>query len=543
MALREKVSDDDIALLDVIEDSVFLGEFLRNTANGETNKELWPKGPPFAYRNYQREWLTDTSPYVCVTAGRAVGKCSLSTTRVYTDRGYRTIHQLKDLPSFYTYALDKNGQMVIRRAKVYFNKYDAVYTLSTESGKTIDVTKNHPFLTPSGDWVEVKKLKAGDYVAVSTRLPELKNNYYFQWHELRWLGYMLLRPNPGAEVSIKLRFRKQVAEMRLIAKRFNVYLATSDDSRTVQLKRRPGYTWAKNNATWLLRELGYSHKLSNNSTRQLPIQLMELPNKPLKVFLEALFSQHAALSLTDVSLTYPYKIVIQQIQEMLLRFGIETRIEKGNETFMLSLYDARAIYRFYTTFDLPGVAVNTLPLPPPDNDFSEHIRFEPVTSIVQKAKQAATYAVYVYEDHNYISDNIYVHNSLVLEDKVVYEIINADKEFPVTKEQLLTTANQAQLNPILDRLITRFSNGKLLKDFLQNQVNKSQGTMKFPPWNFIFTARIAAGKGESNLVGLHLPRIKIDEAQLFGGAAYSQLIPSLNQWEPKTQVMVTGVNW
>lgn len=454
-------------------------------------------------------------------------KCQIITDRIYTDRGYKTIQQLLKVPSFYTFALDTQNNLVLRRAKVYKNKRESTYTVKTESGKEITVNKKHPFLTPSGDWVETRNLHTGDLIAVSTRLPELTNKYYFQWHELRWLGYALMkRPSIGPEAPIKLRFRKQVAEMRLIAKKFNQLLHITDD-RTAVIKRRPKQHYLKNNISWLLQEIGYTENIVRNGAWYLPPALMELPNEPIKVFLEALFSQYGTLSLTSVSLTYNRKTFLRQIQELLLRFGIESRLDVDGEEFILTLLDTRAIYRFYTTFDLPGVSVQNIPLPPEDNDTLDHLRFDKIISISESMIRT-TYAVYVYDNHNYISNDLYVHNSLVLEDKIVWEIINADKEFPVTKEQLLTTANQAQLNPILDRLITRFSNGKLLQSFLQNQVNKSQGTMKFPPWQFIFTARIAAGKGDSNLVGLHLPRIKVDEAQLFPTAAYTQMIPSLN---------------
>lgn len=44
------------------------------------------------------------------------------------------------------------------------------------------------------------------------------------------------------------------------------------------------------------------------------------------------------------------------------------------------------------------------------------------------------------------------------------------------------------------------------------------------------------------ILGLHLPKMKIDEGQLFGMAPYTQLMPALNTWEPQTQVIVSGVH-
>lgn len=537
MALKERISEEDLALLEVIEDPIWCGEFLRQTANGEMNRELWPKGDPFKYRWYQKDILSDTSPYISICAGRAVGKCSPATERVYTTEGYKTIRELLELPSFNTFALDDKGELVIRRAKAYPDKESPVYAVETESGKRVETTLKHPYLTREG-WKKLKDLQVGDEIAVATSLPPLHNAHAFEWHELRWFGYYCFQKRLTVEAPLKLRYRKQVAEMRLIAKKFDGRLEIND--RTVRLARKTKYAFLRNNATWLIKELGYKNA-GINGVRYLTPQIIALPNEALQVFIEALFSQYADLSLTAVSISYPYRGMIDQLQEILLRFGIESRIKKNAEGYTLSLLDSAAIYKFYTTFNLPGVAVQNIPLPPPTTNETPNLRFEQITKIVCTSRSTKTYAIYVYKDHNYISSNVYVHNSLVLEDKIVYEIINADKEFPVTKEQLLTTANQAQLNPILDRIITRFSSGKFLQSFIQNQINKSQGTLKSPIWGFTFTARIAAGKGESNLVGLHLPRIKTDEAQLFSMAAYTQMIPSLNTWEPKTQVLVTGV--
>lgn len=537
MALKERIDYDTLCFLEVCEDEIALGEWLRNTSNGEVNRELWPKGEPFKYRSYQKEWLTDKSPYISVVAGRAVGKCQSLSARVYTDRGYKTISELIKLPSFTTYALDANGKIVLRRAKAYFDKYDTLYELETESGKVIQTTKNHPYLTLEG-WKKLKDMRVGEYVGVATRLPELHNAHAMQWHELRWFGYIALSENPGAETFQKMRFRKQVAEMRLIAKKFGAVCQVED--RSVRFKRKPGQAFLRNNASWLLLELGHSN-LSANRLRRFYPQITELPNAALQVFLEALFSQYAHLDLTEVSITYPFRTALEQLQEMLLRFGIESRLDAVGDEYKLSLYDSRAIYRFYTTFKLPGVSVGTIPLPPPSNDTSEHLRFERVTRIQKLNRSYKVYAIYVYQDHNYISEDVYVHNSLVLEDKIVYEYVNPDIAYPVTKESLLATANQAQLNPILDRIITRFTTGKFLQSFLNNNVNKSQGVLKFPTSNAIFTARIAAGKGESNLVGLHVPKMKIDEAQLFSMPAYTQVLPALNSWEPGVQIMITGV--
>jgi hypothetical protein len=74
MALHRRLEEDELALLEVWEDPIWFAEFLRSTADGSLQREEWPKRP-FKYRWYQRDLITDKSPYISLAAGRAVGKC------------------------------------------------------------------------------------------------------------------------------------------------------------------------------------------------------------------------------------------------------------------------------------------------------------------------------------------------------------------------------------------------------------------------------------------------------------------------------------
>lgn len=538
MPLTEKLDDDELALLEVIEDPVFFSEFLRTTNGGEIDKKLHSKDP-WNSRWYQKDLMTDRTKHIVLTGGRSIGKCQPATAKVYTANGYQTIRELLPQHSFPVYALDENKQLVIRRGKVYHDKVDALYRVETESGQRIETTLAHPYLTPEG-WRKLKQLKVGDYVAITTKLPEMLNPSILKWHELRFLGYVLLRKNVGAHAPIKIKYKKQEAELQLIAREFNCKVRYTDNKEIV-LERKKGYL--KHNATWLLHELGLE-LAKINGARFIPRQIMTSPNEDTKVFLESLFVHFGELAQDKISIEATYNAVAEGIQELLLRFGIETRLERIDTTrFIVSLLDYRAVYRFWTTFQLPGISVSSLPVPAQSNDELEYLRFDRIKKITQTARNADTYAVYVYDCHNYIGNNFYVHNSLVLEDKLIYEVVNNDIELPQTPELLLLYPNLAQLTPFFNRLIMRFTASPLLKWYLQNNVNKAQGVMTFPIRNppVLLHARIAGGDKESNVVGLHLPRIFIDEAQIFSLGAYTKLKSVLNTWESKIQRFISGV--
>jgi hypothetical protein len=117
MALKQKLDAEEKALLEIIEDPIWLGEFLRSTADGEVDKNVWPK-LPWEYRDYQRQFLSDQSEFILYTGGRAIGKCQPCGSKVYTTEGYKTITELYKRACFIAYALDESTKEIVQRRAV-----------------------------------------------------------------------------------------------------------------------------------------------------------------------------------------------------------------------------------------------------------------------------------------------------------------------------------------------------------------------------------------------------------------------------------------
>jgi hypothetical protein len=529
MPLQKRLDDEDLALLEVIEDPILFAEFLRSTADASPHKEEWPK-KNFKYRWYQRDLITDKTPYIALTAGRAVGKCNTIDARVFTPTGYRTIGELVRRKTFAVYARDKHNNLVQRRAFATYNGRRDIYTLYTKSQHHVKGTGNHPVLTERG-YVQLKELDiANDKVAVATRLPHNGVTNTFNWFELRFLGYIMGTRRGGPSLPFNLKYHKQVAEFEAIAKAFNLTFDVDEETgKRVTLMRKRGQTHF---GTRLLEEIGWT-SARKNGIRGVPDIIKSEKLENIKLFLEAYFSLHARIDSKTLSITTRYLRMSRDIQELLLYFGIESRInihydsDFDDTKHELELLDYRAYYRFFNTFQLPGISVRDLPEPEDSTDPTDWYRFEGIERVAFGRNQEKTWAITVWEDPNYICDNILVHNSLVLEDKVVWESVNSDIAFPETKEQSLLTANTSQMTPILDRLILRFTHSPLLKDFLRGNVNRSKGTLDFPltTGNYRINARIAGARGENNMIGLHVNKVKVDEAQVFPMPAYTQMLP------------------
>lgn len=549
--IRERFSEDDLALLEVLEDPIWCGEFLRTTNYGEVKPEMHAKKPWF-YRDYQRQFLSDKSEFIVYMGGRAIGKCQPPSARILTNQGYRTISELLEEPSIIVYALDKNGSLTQKRAVIAYDSLAPVYRVTLENGTFVDVTDNHPLLTEAGYKALHLIDQESDRVAVATMLPWESNNNALSWHELRMLGYYIISEDKTIIMNrwVKPKFRAVDAELQELAKELHVTFKRDRQAGMVMLRKPNGpYRHA---LTSLYSETGVPHESNVNTLRKLPRILMMERLENLRIFLEAVFAQHGTLSKDRISLKLNNRGLATNFAELLLRFGIETRMipldEKhhdGLQRVQLETLDYRAAYRFWKELKLPGVRVGTMELPEGTTDAAEHLRFVRVESIEQIAKSNYTYAIHVYGLENYISDNVYVHNTVVLQDRTIYELVNSDIEFPETTQSLLVTPNQAQMTPLLQDITGALTGGKLLKSFLDNKINRSQGVMQLydgkRPKPHIFHFRIAGSGGEQNMVGLHIPRIRGDEMQLFPMSAFTQLRPAYNQWEEGRQQSYSGV--
>jgi len=534
MALVQKISDQELALLEIMEDPIWFGEFMRSTGYGETKKELWPSRK-FTYRDYQKQVLSDKSTYISLIGGRAIGKCQPGQSRIYTIYGYKTLGELEKLPFTIVYAQTPNNTLEQRRAVVVKDKRAATFKITTVSGHRLEVTANHPILTPAG-FVETKNLTTNDSVAVITKLPSESTQNAFSWHELRIIGYTGFFSHWSHSIPIPTKYKQQLEELKIIADRFFM-LSNYDHKGVFSFKRRPSsYTVP---ITQFYRVLNQeSAKKVGASNIPASIKNERLSN--IQIIMEALFSQFAKLSRNKITLTLPHPLIYADIQELLLRFGIESHFDTA-----LYIDNAWDVYTFWQTFTIPGVAVTELQKPQDVRlaQPTEYLRYDAIQSINQSAFDTQTYAVYVYGDQNYISDNIVTHNTVLLEDKILYDVVNNRRQLVDTPEMLLTTANQAQMTPLLNKLIIRFTTSKLLRSFLQNRINKTDGTMSFPIRNPPVTLhfRIAGSKSENNVVGLHLPRVIIDESQIYPMGSFTQLLPVVNTWEPNVQFITAGV--
>ncbi|MBI4004401.1 MAG: DNA polymerase III subunit alpha, partial [Candidatus Omnitrophica bacterium] len=131
-------------------------------------------------------------------AGYGFNKCVVGTTQVVdADSGrpltvetlYRTRQPIRVL------SLDEDLRLIPAKVlDVVSNGQREVFTLTTNLGRTITVTGNHPFLTVNG-WKELKELKVGDHIAVPRSLSAIQGAASLQPYQLVSLAAILSEGN------------------------------------------------------------------------------------------------------------------------------------------------------------------------------------------------------------------------------------------------------------------------------------------------------------------------------------------------------------
>lgn len=240
------------------------------------------------------------------------------------------------------WSLDEHKRMVARpMTNVFPSGHKEVFKLRLASGREVEATANHPFLTFDG-WTALGDLSVGDRVAVPRRVPEPVHTVRLPDEEVVLLAHMI---GDGSCVKRqRIRYasidEENLSAVARAATHFGV-TAVRDDypaARVTTLRLPAPYrlTHGKRNpvAAWLDR-LGLFGKRSHE--KFVPDEVFALPNDQAALFLRHLWA-------TDGSVRWDAKVrqgrvyyastsrrLIDDVAQLLLRFGILTRIYRARK--------------------------------------------------------------------------------------------------------------------------------------------------------------------------------------------------------------------
>ncbi len=268
------------------------------------------------------------------------------------------------------WSLDERKRMVARpMTNVFPSGRKEVFKVRLASGREVEATGNHPFMTLDG-WTPLEQLTVGDRVAVPRRVPEPVGTQRLPDDEVILLAHMIgdgscVRNQPIRYASID---EQNLAAVTTAAQHFGVTAVRDDYAAarvtTLRLPSPHHTTHRRRNpiAAWL-DGLGLFGLRSYE--KFVPPEVFALPNDQVALFLRHLWA-------TDGSVRWDAKgqqgriyyastsrRLIDDVTLLLLRLGISSRIYRARkagyrDSWHLNIFGAENQRRFLRDVDVNG---------------------------------------------------------------------------------------------------------------------------------------------------------------------------------------------
>ncbi|CAJ1506408.1 replicative DNA helicase [[Mycobacterium] kokjensenii] len=260
------------------------------------------------------------------------------------------------------WSLDDRLRMVARpMTNVFPSGHREVFKLRMASGREVEATANHPFLTLDG-WVSLGDLNVGDRLAVPRRVPEPADTQRMHDCEVMLLAHMIgdgscVKGQPIRYASID---EANLTAVTVAAMHFGV-TAVRDEypAARVTTLRLPApfhLTHGKRNpiAAWL-DELGLFGKRSHE--KFVPHQVFALPNDQVALFLRHLWATDGSVrwdekqGQSQIYYASTSRRLIDDVAQLLARVGVFGRIKRATKAgyrdgWHLHVYGAENQVRF-----------------------------------------------------------------------------------------------------------------------------------------------------------------------------------------------------
>lgn len=209
---------------------------------------------------------------------------------------------------------------------------------TTRSGRSITVTPEHPFLTPEG-WRRADELGRGASIASPARMPFPQKPKEMEGVELDVLAILLAEGSySGNHVGFSTTDPAILSIAGNAAEELGVDLVYRSGCDYDFVRRGTG----RHPVRELLRQLGADRKIAKEKT--ISDEVFRLPREQLARFLTIFWMCDGTVSKRgEATITLASEVMVRQIQSLLLRFGIQSRvayrpIKGGFDAWRLRVY-------------------------------------------------------------------------------------------------------------------------------------------------------------------------------------------------------------
>lgn len=296
-------------------------------------------------------WMDVARSHVVLVAGkRGSGKCLHGDTLITLENGSQI--PIKDIENNKDCVMSLDDKLKIKKAKksdFFSREVNKLLKVRLRSGKEIKLTPEHPLLTIKG-WKPVQELKIGSRIATPRKLDSFGSKILPE-HEVKLLSYLLAEGHTKKIVLFSNGDKTIVNEFRESLKKFD---------KTLELKKDKKNHYRISCPTWKNKILkkdkkrnkkgqfvkGSKNEHDKRSIRKLierecmfgklaieksiSQNILRLKKEQLTLFLNRLFSCDGSIYQTsncwEISYSSSSKKLIKQVQSLLLRYGILSRL-------------------------------------------------------------------------------------------------------------------------------------------------------------------------------------------------------------------------
>ncbi|MEW6295879.1 MAG: helicase HerA-like domain-containing protein [Candidatus Diapherotrites archaeon] len=312
--------------------------------------------------------LDGLNPHVIFVCGaRGSGKCLTGDSLITLEDG--SIIPIKELEYNNKRVLGLNHELKIvplKKEGFYKRKVDKLFSLLLRSGREIKLTPEHPLLTING-WVQAQELKRKDSIA-TPRILNVFGNSKMKEGDVKLLAYFIAEGHLGnafvlfsnQDKKIIEDFSKSIREFdenlrievhskswcyRIAQKKKGIDLRNIVRNEKGQFTNKGFVITQKSSLAKWFESIGLYGKLSKE--KFIPEEILKLSKEQLALFLNRLFSCDGSIHKVSgseknwlISYASSSEKLIRQVQHLLLRFGIISKIKPKKTKFKEKIFDS-----------------------------------------------------------------------------------------------------------------------------------------------------------------------------------------------------------
>jgi replicative DNA helicase len=312
------------------------------------------------------------SDLIIIAARPGIGKCAVASTLIDDpETGSRlTLEEFVKSKRPFVFGLSPRGRIEVRNIGAWVDSgVKPCFAVTTQTGRRVEVTGHHPFLTVSG-WQPLHDLVKGDAIAVPRRL-DIFGHEHVSAQLARLLGYLVGDGSIGggspefinADPEIVADFRATIAEhfpTCHINQRGLHYVVCGYFQRTyvpLAQKLNPVVRW--------LREFGLWGKKAE--FKRFPDAAWRWDKETLKEFVRGLMSCDGSIFRTPngrprIEFAVASEGLAKDVHHAFVRFGIVSRFyRKSERCWRVQITDSESVARYQIEIGWIGEKVGRFP--------------------------------------------------------------------------------------------------------------------------------------------------------------------------------------